>query len=112
MDTQFTQKLPNSSTVLILGIASLVMCCCWGVGLIPAIIGLVLANKDGKLYQANPTGYTGYQNLNTGKILCIIGLVLGAINLLLNLYISLIYGMDNFQEMLQEFQTQMQQQQN
>lgn len=110
MDTQFAQKLPNSNTVLILGIVSLLLCCCGGVGLVPAIIGLVLANKDSKIYQANPTGYTGYQNLNTGKTLCIIGIVIGAINLLSNLYIYLIFGMDNFQQLMQDLQIQMQQQ--
>ncbi len=111
MENQFVQKLPNANTVLILGIVSLVMCCCMGVGLIPSIIGLVLANKDSKLYQSNPTGYSGYQNLNTGKVLCIIALVIGVINVLSNLYIWIFVGMDNFQEAMQEFQLQMQQQQ-
>ncbi|WP_430612374.1 CCC motif membrane protein [Flavobacterium sp. JP2137] len=111
MDQQFTQKLPHSDTVLVLGISSLVMCCCWGVGLIPAIIGLFLAHKSGKLYQANPSGYSGYKNLNTGKVLCIIALILGSINLMINLYITLFFGAENFQQMLQDFQTQLEQQQ-
>lgn len=69
------QKLPNATTVLVLGIVSIVGCCCYGiVGLICGIIGLNLAKKDEALYLANPSGYSDYQNLKTGKILCYIGI--------------------------------------
>jgi uncharacterized protein YacL len=74
--------LPNASAVLILGIASIVGCCCYGiVGLIFAIIALVLAGNSRSLYQANPANYTesSYKNLNAGKICAIIGLVLSSL---------------------------------
>jgi hypothetical protein len=46
------QKLPNATAVLILGIVSIVGCCCYGLpGLIAGIIALVLAKKDGELYR-------------------------------------------------------------
>lgn len=74
------QKLPNATTVLVLGIVSIVGCCCYGiVGLICGIIGLNLAKKDEALYAANPGNYSDFQNLKTGKILCYIGIALSAL---------------------------------
>ncbi len=72
------QPLPNATAVLVLGILSLVMCF---VGVILAIISLVLANKDIKLYNASPEVYTpgSYSNLKSGRICAIIGLVLNVL---------------------------------
>ena len=82
------QKLPNSTAVIVLGIVSIITSCCCTIiiGGIPAIIGLVLAKKDTALYNANPELYEGYNNLKTGRILNIIGLILGAITLLYTIY--------------------------
>jgi hypothetical protein len=85
------QALPNATAVLVLGILSIVTCCCYGViGLILGIIALVLAKKDKALYNANPSVYTegSFKNLNAGRICAIIGLVLNIIYLLI--YIALI----------------------
>lgn len=77
------QKLPNATAVLILGIVSIVACCCYGLpGLIAGIIGLVLYKKDNDLYKINPTMYSNYSNLNTGRILSIIGIVLSVLYLI------------------------------
>lgn len=71
------QKLPNATAVLVLGIVSIVGCCCYGLpGLIAGIIALVLAKKDGELYRKNPMAYSNYGQLNAGKIMAIIGIVL------------------------------------
>jgi hypothetical protein len=49
------QSLPYATASLVLGILSIVFCFTYGiVGLIPGIIGLVLAAKDRKLCQSNP----------------------------------------------------------
>lgn len=99
------QKLPNSTAVLVLGIVSIVLSCCCTViiGSIPAIIGLVLAGKDKALYDANPDLYENYNNLKTGKILCFIGIALGVITLLWNIYsIQSMGGWDAYMEMIQE----------
>lgn len=104
------QNLPNSTAVLVLGILSILGCCCYGIiGLILGIIGLVLSKKDIALYNANPNHYKGYSNLNTGKILCIIGIVLSAIALLINIYIYAVIGMDNYQDMMLEWSQSLQQ---
>ncbi|ANF51663.1 CCC motif membrane protein [Chryseobacterium glaciei] len=74
------QKLPNATAVLVLGIVSIIGCCCYGVvGIITGIIGLYLYKKDNELYKKNPDLYSDYSNLNTGRILCIIGLILSVL---------------------------------
>lgn len=96
------QKLPNATTVLVLGIVSIVgTCCCTGlVGVICGLIGMNLYNKDKVLYDQNPASYTDFNNLNTGRILCIIGLVLGAIQLLYFVYILATIGWDGYMEQM------------
>jgi hypothetical protein len=74
------RNLPNGTAVLVLGILSILTCCCYGViGLTLGIIALVLAKKDLKLYQESPELYLNYKNINTGRILSIIGIVLSSI---------------------------------
>ena len=69
--------VPNATMILVLGILS-ITCCCYSVGIIPAIIAFVLASNAGKLYHAEPERYTqsSYSNMNAGKICAIIGLIL------------------------------------
>ncbi len=54
--------LPNSNTILMLGIFSIVIGCCCGlfalVGLVLGIVALSLAPKAIEMYQANPGKYT------------------------------------------------------
>lgn len=77
------QKLPNSTAVLVLGILSIVLACCCSIfGSILGVIGLVLANKATALYNVNPDQYDGFNNVKTGKILSIIGIVLGVLSLI------------------------------
>lgn len=74
--------LPNSNTVLVLGILSIVGCWCFGlIGLIMGIIALVMSNKAGKEYSLNYGQYseTSYKNMQAGKICAIIGTCLSAI---------------------------------
>jgi small-conductance mechanosensitive channel len=96
--TQGSQKpLPNSSTVLVLGIVSIVLCWCHGIiGLILAIIALVLANKDMALYDQNPELYTqsSYNNLKSGRTIAIIGLVLAGIFLFMMIIGLLFWGLN------------------
>jgi hypothetical protein len=99
------QKLPNATLVLVLGIISIVGCCCYGViGLICGIIGLVLAKKDEVLYLANPTMYSDYRNLKTGKILCYIGIVLSLLTVIYMVVLLMTIGLDGMmdQELMQE----------
>jgi len=78
--------LPNATTVLVLGIISIVGCLCYGIpGLICSIIALILSGKDLKLYKANPDAYTpgSASNLKGGRICAIVGLCLSTLYFLL-----------------------------
>ena len=87
------QNLPNSTLILILGILSIIGCCCYGViGLILAIITIVLAKKATETYLVSPELYSGYQNVKTGKILAYIGLALSVIYILLIIGMLVFYG--------------------
>ena len=99
------QKLPNATLILVFGILSIVTCCCYGIiGLILGVVAIVLANKATKVYAENPEGYTGFQNVKTGKVLAIIGIVLSALYLLFVLWAVTTFGWDTMQdqELLQE----------
>ena len=78
--------LPNASAVLVLGIISIVGCCCSNgiLGLICSIIALVMARSANNLYIANPGMYTesSYKNMNAGKICAWISLIISILLLI------------------------------
>jgi len=82
--SQFNNQvsIPNSVSVLVLGICSIVFCWCAGfVGLVLGIIALVLYNKANKLHKLQPGAYTeaSLNNLNAGRVCAIIGTSLSGI---------------------------------
>lgn len=95
-------KLPADPTSLVLGIISLVLaiagCCCYGItAIVPlglGIGGLVMANKSIRLYKNDPDVYdhVSYNNVNTAKIINIIGVVFNGIIFLFFLGVLLLYG--------------------
>ncbi|MCW3071327.1 MAG: hypothetical protein JWO44_1217 [Bacteroidetes bacterium] len=98
MPQQFgPQQIPNSTTVLVLGIISLPVCFCYflfGIpGLVLSIIALVLSNKSQALYNENPSLYTqaSFNNMKAGKICAIIGLAINSVCLIgMIIYIAFI----------------------
>jgi uncharacterized membrane protein len=97
------QKLPNATLILVFGIISIVTCCCYGVlGLIFGIIAMVMAKKATALYMENPEQYTGYQNVKTGKILAIIGIILNVLYLGYVIFLFATLGTDGIMNMNQE----------
>lgn len=85
------KTVPNSVAALVLGICSIVLGCGFVV-LGCGIVGLVLANKGLVQYNEDPSLYTDNKMLNAGKITSIIGIVFGAIAVIL----TLIYGVSIF----------------
>lgn len=83
--------LPNATAVLVLGICSIVFGCLF-VGLILGIIGLVLGNKGRKLYKENPAIWEGYNQLNAGWIMSIIGLAISALYTIYYIFWIMIFG--------------------
>lgn len=96
------QKLPNSTLILVFGIISIVSCCCYGAGLIFGIIAIVMSKKATAQYLENPELYTGYQNVKTGKILSIIGIVISALYLAYVIYLFATLGVDGIMNMNEE----------
>lgn len=93
------RSLPNASAVLALGIISIVGCCCYGLpGIICAVIALVLYSKDAQIYRENPELYTinSYNNLKTGRICAIIGLIPSILWLLFVIFILITAGFGIF----------------
>lgn len=98
------QQLPNATLILVFGILSIITCCCYGIiGLPLGVIALVLANKATKVYAADPELYTGFQNIKTGRILAIIGIVLNGIYLIYAIWLFSTVGMDGIQSIQEEF---------
>ena len=96
-NTIYTGQLavPDSTAVLVLGILSIVFCCCYGViGLVLGIIALVLANKGNQFYILDPAKYTltSFNNLKAGKICAIIGLSISALYIIFLVIAILING--------------------
>ena len=80
----FQQNLPNSNTILVLGILSIVFC--WWrlfslVGIIMGIITIILSRKETALYYSSPGQYTvsSLNNVKTGRTCAIIGLIISII---------------------------------
>lgn len=102
------RNLPNATAVLTLGILSILTCCCWGfIGLTLGIIALFLYRKDIKLYQESPELYLNYQNLNIGRILAIIGVVLSAIYFIINIYLYAVIGEQGMKDIMENLKEKM-----
>jgi len=87
--------LPNATTVLVLGILSIIGCCCFGIaGLVCGVIALSLAKKDLASYRENPGAYTesSYKNVKAGHVCAIIGVVLSSLNIISIIVRLIIYG--------------------
>ena len=106
------RNLPNATAVLVLGIVSILSCCCYGiVGLIFGAVALFLAQKDLKLYNAEPELYLNYSNLKIGRTLAIIGISLSAVYLVITIYMYVVIGEAGMMEMMENLQLKMEQQQ-
>lgn len=101
------KELPNSTGVLVLGVLSIVFCCCYGIiGLTFGIIALYLSKQGVSLYESNPDAYTSvsYNNLKAGRICAIIGIVLSSFGAI-TFIISLIYDSNYYLQDLKDFLT-------
>lgn len=104
-------NLPNATAVIVLGIVSILTCCCYGiVGLVFGAVALFLAQKDLKLYMANPELYKNYPNLKIGRILAIIGVVMSAITMVFFIYMIAVVGEEGMKDMMENLELKMEQQ--
>ncbi|MBQ9418054.1 MAG: hypothetical protein IJU19_05690 [Bacteroidales bacterium] len=90
---QYDEKLavktsaPHSVEAMVMGLLSVVLSGL-GISLVLGIIGLVEANRGQKECDAHPERYTDDALLRVGRITSIVGIVLGALVLLL--YVALV----------------------
>lgn len=90
------QPLPGASTVLTMGILSIVgtLFCCGPLGAIFSIVGLTKAKSVTQLYEQSPESYSDFSSVKTGKILSYIGIAVALIYLVLFiLYFGFIVAM-------------------
>ncbi len=94
------QKLPNSTLILVLSIASILTCCVFygSVGLITSITALILAQKALKVYAENPELYSNVQTIKTSRILAIVGLVLTLIMIAFVIFAVMMFGWEAMQD--------------
>ncbi|MGJ8550453.1 CCC motif membrane protein [Winogradskyella wichelsiae] len=99
------QQIPNGTLVLVMGILSIVGCCCYGIpGLIFGIVAIVLAGKATKIYKVAPETYSGFGNVKAGKIMGIIGAILSVLMVAYILWFISFFGMEALEnpELMQE----------
>ncbi|REG87948.1 CCC motif membrane protein [Winogradskyella sediminis] len=99
------QQIPNGTLVLIMGILSIIGCCCYGVpGLIFGIVAIILGGKATKVYMEAPENYSGFGNVKAGRIMGIIGVVLSVLMVAYILWIISYFGWETLQnqELMQE----------
>ena len=103
-------KLSADPTALILGVVSLVIiligCCCGFLVIISltlAIVGLVLASKSLREFDADSKNYTieSRNNVIAGKIICIIATVISSLYIVIAVVLLLVYQI-NFSKILNE----------
>ena len=98
------QSLPNATLILVFGILSILTCCCYGVlGLIFGVLAVVMAKRAKAVYLAEPELYKDYNNVKTGRILGIIGIILSAVYLILLIVMIATYGWEGLQEMSRQW---------
>ena len=103
-------KLSADPTALILGVVSLVIiligCCCGFlvvISLTLAIVGLVMASKSLREFDADSQNYSieSRNNVVAGKIVCIIGTVISSLYIIIAVVLLLVYQI-NFSKILKE----------
>lgn len=105
------QTLPNSTLVLVMGILSIIGCCCYGLpGLIFGLIAVIVGSKATKTYKMAPENYSGYDNVKAGKVMGIIGLILSFLFILWVIWAISFFGWEALQdpELIREKMEEMQ----
>jgi hypothetical protein len=91
------QRLPNATAVLVLGVASIALCCCYGIpGILTGIIALVLYRKDEKKFLNDDRNSADIRNLKTGRKLSIIGMCMSSIYFIYVVYAYFTLGAEAF----------------
>ena len=89
------ERLPYSTIVLVFGIISVIIFCCYGVfSILFGLLAIILGTSALKKFKENPEIYSGEGNAKIGRVLGIIGLLLGILTLLFFVWVISIVGWD------------------
>lgn len=91
MSEKNIQPVQHSVLSLVLGICSIVLGCLF-VGLVCGIVCLSITGKSYREYKNNPDLYVGGGMLVAGRVLSIIGIVLGGFYLLYYIFLLAVAG--------------------
>lgn len=88
-------RLPYSTAVLVLGISSIALCCCYGIpGIATGIIALILYKKDYAIYSKDKDRYDNFDSLKTGRTLSIIGIAMSSVYIIYLIVVLNVFGME------------------
>lgn len=107
---QFEEKLQYETLIFILAIVGFPLCCCAGIGIIPAGIAFILANNELKKCYNTETTYSNQNNIYTGKIIALIVLIINVLYLTYTIYSIYTIGWDELMEqsriMMEQYENQ------
>jgi TRAP-type C4-dicarboxylate transport system permease small subunit len=96
------QKL-NTTLVYILSIVGFV-CCCWfaGIAIIPTGIAFMIATKELKKYESNPSEYMNGEAMKTAKTVAMVIFIISALYFVYSIYSIATTPWDEFMSQYEE----------
>lgn len=104
-----TNKLQYSALIYILAFLGLPLCCCAGIGFLPAGIAYFIANSELKKYHLDPDAYSNQDTIYTGKIIALIILIINVLYLVYTVYQIYTIGWDVLMEQSRQMMEQYEQ---
>ena len=92
------EKLEYETLIFILAIIGFPLCCCAGIGAIPAGIAFYIANNELKKCYERTDPYVNQNNIYTGKIISLIILVINILYLIYTVHTIYTVGWDELTE--------------
>ena len=92
------EKLEYEALIYILAILGLPLCCCLGIGIIPASIAFFIARNELKKCYDRTEPYTNQNSIYTGKIVALVILIINLLYILRAAYVIYTVGWDELME--------------
>jgi len=102
------EKLEYEPLIFILAIIGLPLCCCAGLGLIPAGIAFFIASNELKKCYDREEPYINQNGIYTGKIIALVVLIINILYLIYTAYAIYTIGWDDLMEQSRKMMEQYQ----
>lgn len=102
------EKLQYEPLIFTLAIIGFPLCCCAGIGALPAGIAYFLAATELKKCYERETPYINQNGVYTGKIIALVIVIINILYLLYTVYVIYTKGWDNIMEESRELMKQYQ----